>query len=55
MLLSASIVLAVFVVGVAVGIFIGSYLEARRWRFNATDYKRIESGGKLYKVRTTPR
>lgn len=32
------------------GIYLGGRVEARRWRANADDYRRIESRGGLYKV-----
>jgi hypothetical protein len=32
------------------GLYVGSRIEARRWRANAGDYRRIESAGRLYRV-----
>lgn len=33
-----------------VGLVAGKWLEAQRWRGNASRIQRIESGGQLYKV-----
>jgi len=42
--------LVTLVIAMVVAVRFGMWLEARRWRRNADDYKRIESGGQLFKV-----
>jgi hypothetical protein len=42
--------IGLLIVVCAVGAFLGQKLEARRWRRNAGDFRRIESAGKLFKV-----
>ena len=44
----------VFLFGVAVGALVGHKATENRWRANADDYRRIESGGTLYKVERSP-
>lgn len=39
----------------AVGVWIGALAEGARWRRNASDYRRIESRGNLYKVQIAAR
>jgi len=38
-------------VGIVIGMFVGKELEAMRWRGNAKRIQRIESAGKLFKVK----
>lgn len=45
-----SLVFGMFLTGLLAGALLGIFLENRRWRRNADDYRRIESGGRLYKV-----
>lgn len=33
-----------------VGMRVGMWIADNRWRRNADDFKRIESGGRIYKV-----
>lgn len=42
---------ALVALGLVLGLPIGAMIEARRWRLNADEIQRIESRGKLYKVR----
>ena len=43
-------IMAIGFVGFSVGLYVGVKLASIRWRMNAKDYRRMEVGGKLYKV-----
>jgi hypothetical protein len=47
---SWNILFIVSVLPFYLGLFIGKALTDLKWRRNALDYRRMESGGKLYKV-----
>ncbi len=38
------------VLSFVLGLWVGQKITEKRWTDNATDYRRLESGGKLYKV-----
>jgi len=39
-----------FIIGVLIGIWLGSTVESRRWRSNADQPMRINQKGRFYKV-----